>query len=205
MSPNARTATGARHPAGVEPRVDDLAAAPAVAPASSATPTANANFALYDPHADPHDRDRNPVLYYTAVFMKLLLGGVFLFFGMHTLLWFPDRCRRGASARQRPCRRPDAAARVVTRRRRSGAPVAQGRHVRRFDAFNRGLHLALMTSFLGLAATGLPLLFSGAPWAARLSRLFGGFQAAGALHRVFAVRDDHHVRRCTSAASCTAS
>ena len=44
-------------------------------------------------------------------------------------------------------------------------PVVSGRHVRRFDAFNRGLHLALMTSFLGLAATGLPLLFSGAPWA----------------------------------------
>jgi cytochrome b subunit of formate dehydrogenase len=65
--------------------------------------------------------------------------------------------------------------------------TASVRHVRRFDAFNRGLHLALMTSFLGLAATGLPLLFSGAPWAARLSRLFGGFQVAGMLHRVFAV------------------
>ncbi len=63
----------------------------------------------------------------------------------------------------------------------------QGRHVRRFDAFNRGLHLALMTSFLGLAATGLPLLFSAASWASGLSRLFGGFQVAGALHRVFAV------------------
>ena len=62
-----------------------------------------------------------------------------------------------------------------------------GRHIRRFDAFNRGLHLALMTSFLGLAATGLPLLFSAAPWAARMSRIFGGFQVAGALHRVFAV------------------
>jgi cytochrome b subunit of formate dehydrogenase len=65
--------------------------------------------------------------------------------------------------------------------------VASRRHVRRFDAFNRGLHLALMTSFLGLAATGLPLLFSGAPWASRLSGLLGGFQLAGTLHRVFAV------------------
>src|SRR5215208_898941 len=48
--------------------------------------SANANFVLYDPHADPQDRARNPVLYFTAAFMKLLLGGVFLFFGMHTLL-----------------------------------------------------------------------------------------------------------------------
>jgi cytochrome b subunit of formate dehydrogenase len=61
------------------------------------------------------------------------------------------------------------------------------RHIRRFDAFDRGLHLALMTSFLGLAATGLPLLFIEAPWAPRLSRLFGGVAAAGTLHRVFAV------------------
>jgi cytochrome b subunit of formate dehydrogenase len=65
--------------------------------------------------------------------------------------------------------------------------VTSARHVRRFDAFNRGLHLALMTSFLGLAATGLPLLFSSASWAARLSRLAGGFQVAAAFHRAFAV------------------
>ena len=61
------------------------------------------------------------------------------------------------------------------------------RHFERFDAFNRGLHLALMCSFLGLAATGLPLLFSAAPWAGWLSRLFGGVQTAGVLHRFFAV------------------
>lgn len=66
-------------------------------------------------------------------------------------------------------------------------PVTSGRYVRRFDAFNRGLHLALMISFLGLAATGLPLLFSAAPWAGGLSRLFGGFEVAGFLHRTFAV------------------
>jgi cytochrome b subunit of formate dehydrogenase len=61
------------------------------------------------------------------------------------------------------------------------------RHFRRFDAFNRGLHLAMMTSFMGLAATGLPLLFSHAPWASNMSRLFGGFEAAGIIHRIFAM------------------
>jgi cytochrome b subunit of formate dehydrogenase len=64
--------------------------------------------------------------------------------------------------------------------------AAGDRHYQRFDRFNRGLHLALMTSFLGLAATGLPLLFSAAPWAGWLSRLFGGFEMAGVLHRLFA-------------------
>jgi cytochrome b subunit of formate dehydrogenase len=58
--------------------------------------------------------------------------------------------------------------------------------VRRFDAYDRSLHVLLMASFLGLAFTGLPLLFSERAWAAQLSRVVGGFQAAGFLHRVFA-------------------
>ena len=62
-----------------------------------------------------------------------------------------------------------------------GGDATSGRHYRRFDAFDRGLHLAMMCSFLGLAATGLPLLFSAAPWAGRLSRLAGGFTAAGSI------------------------
>jgi cytochrome b subunit of formate dehydrogenase len=65
--------------------------------------------------------------------------------------------------------------------------ATSGRHYRRFDAFDRSLHLAMMCSFLGLTATGLPLLFSAAPWAGRLSRLAGGFTTAGVLHRFFAV------------------
>ncbi|MGA7991594.1 MAG: hypothetical protein WCC53_09200 [Thermoanaerobaculia bacterium] len=59
--------------------------------------------------------------------------------------------------------------------------------VRRFDDLDRRLHVFLMTSFLGLAITGLPLLFSERKWARVLSHLFGGFRAAGALHRMFAI------------------
>jgi cytochrome b subunit of formate dehydrogenase len=57
---------------------------------------------------------------------------------------------------------------------------------RRFDTYNRLVHGVLMFSFLGLAFTGMPLLFSDAPWAIRLAALFGGGHAAGVLHRVFA-------------------
>ena len=32
-----------------------------------------------------------------------------------------------------------------------------------------------MLSFLGLAATGLPVLFSDASWAPRMARVLGGF------------------------------
>ena len=60
------------------------------------------------------------------------------------------------------------------------------RYVRRFDAFDRVLHAFLMLSFLGLAATGLPLLFSDEPWARTLTRLLGSFEIAGWVHRVCA-------------------
>jgi cytochrome b subunit of formate dehydrogenase len=57
-------------------------------------------------------------------------------------------------------------------------------YVSRFDAPTRALHIVVMTSFLGLAATGMPLLFSEAPWARVLAMLFGGFHGAGVVHRV---------------------
>lgn len=61
---------------------------------------ANANFAAYKPHGNAHDRAGDPILYYTRIFMQLLLAGVFGFFGLHTLLWLVRslvevRSRRG--------------------------------------------------------------------------------------------------------------
>jgi len=46
-----------------------------------------ASFVSYEPHPNPHDRRQNPALYYAALFMNLLLLGVFFFFGLHTALW----------------------------------------------------------------------------------------------------------------------
>ncbi|HVL66954.1 MAG TPA: hypothetical protein VM364_06795, partial [Vicinamibacterales bacterium] len=70
-----------------------------IAPANLVTtcgqchPNATANFVKFDPHADKHDRARNPALYYTAKFMTMLLFGVFGFFGLHTALWFGREIR----------------------------------------------------------------------------------------------------------------
>ena len=50
-------------------------------------PKANANFALYDPHANRHRRDGGELLFFTGKFMDFLLIGVFGFFGAHTGLW----------------------------------------------------------------------------------------------------------------------
>lgn len=58
-----------------------------VATCQKCHPAANVNFAKYDPHADPENRARNPLLHYAARFMTWLLVGVFAFFGIHTTLW----------------------------------------------------------------------------------------------------------------------
>jgi cytochrome b subunit of formate dehydrogenase len=65
------------------------------------------------------------------------------------------------------------------------APSRQNEY-RRFGLADRLMHGVLMFSFIGLAFTGMPLLFSDAPWAVRLAGIFGGGRSAGIIHRVFA-------------------
>lgn len=50
---------------------------------------ASESYVKYDPHAQPHDKDRSAPVYYTTLFMEVLLAGVFSFFGLHVALWFP--------------------------------------------------------------------------------------------------------------------
>jgi hypothetical protein len=50
-------------------------------------PRAGAQFVSWDPHPRPKDKERDPILYWTNIFMEVLLAGVFLFFGLHTVLW----------------------------------------------------------------------------------------------------------------------
>jgi hypothetical protein len=50
-------------------------------------PGASANFASFDPHADKHNKARDPIYWYAARFMEILLLGVFAFFGIHTVFW----------------------------------------------------------------------------------------------------------------------
>jgi cytochrome b subunit of formate dehydrogenase len=62
----------------------------------------------------------------------------------------------------------------------------QSPYIVRFTPYQRFLHIVLFTTFLGLAATGLPLLFSNNVWAQALARAFGGIHTAGIAHRLFA-------------------
>jgi cytochrome b subunit of formate dehydrogenase len=63
---------------------------------------------------------------------------------------------------------------------------AAGRRIERFKPYQRLMHMVMFVCFLGLSMTGLPLLFSSSDWAAALTRMLGGFDAAGSLHRFFA-------------------
>jgi cytochrome b subunit of formate dehydrogenase len=129
----------------------------------------NASFLTFDPHSDPSDPDRNPKVYFVYLFMLVLLLGVFAFFGVHDLLWL----QRGLVA---------AARGELKGLRQTGGP-----YVKRFSDIHVWTHGVVVVSFLLLAATGLPLRFSSAPWAQPMMDLFGGPELAGGLHRVAAV------------------
>jgi cytochrome b subunit of formate dehydrogenase len=58
--------------------------------------------------------------------------------------------------------------------------------VERFIRLNRILHIIMIVSFISLALTGMTLKFSYTSWAAVMSRLFGGFESAGYIHRLAA-------------------
>jgi cytochrome b subunit of formate dehydrogenase len=59
--------------------------------------------------------------------------------------------------------------------------------IERFSRLNRVLHVCMVVSFISLALTGMTLKFSYTGWAVFLSKLFGGFESAGYIHRFAAV------------------
>jgi cytochrome b subunit of formate dehydrogenase/nitrate/TMAO reductase-like tetraheme cytochrome c subunit len=129
---------------------------------------ATQSFVTYDPHAEPHNRERSALVWGVTGFMELLFIGVFGFFGLHTLLWL-----------QRS---------VVGLLRGEGHRFnGDEQWVVRFNKSNRWTHVAIVVSFLVLAATGLPLMYYFTGWGQNLAQALGGVGATRLLHRVFAV------------------
>lgn len=130
----------------------------------------NANFATFQPHADPHNKESSPQLYYVYNYMmKWLLLGVFGFFGLHTLLWL-QRSIVAAFRGELP---------------KHSATGTQW--VRRFARRHRLTHIAVVVSFLALAATGLPLMYAHTEWGKTVASLFGGVGGSTFIHRLFAI------------------
>jgi len=126
-------------------------------------------FASFNPHNDPKNPDDDFRVYVVWVFMTGLLIGVFAFFGVHDLLWLQ---------------------RSIVALVRGELKEERGKHgpyIRRFNAMNISMHIVIITTFLLLALTGLPLKFHSAPWAQTLIGLLGGLDFARVIHRLAAI------------------
>ena len=64
---------------------------------------------------------------------------------------------------------------------------SKGRYFVRFTREQRYMHAVLFTTFLGLAATGLPLRFSESIWARSMAKAVGGFGAILFFHKLCAL------------------
>jgi cytochrome b subunit of formate dehydrogenase len=132
-------------------------------------PGVGPKFTTYQPHANPLDKVNYPVLNKVFLFMTALLIGVFAFFGVHTLFWLvrsiylflnDSKAFREAKVQAH----------------------ADDEQFTRFTPFERFLHLMVVTSFLLLVITGMPLKFYYTDWARTIFNLIGGADVARALH-----------------------
>ncbi|MEX0326559.1 MAG: hypothetical protein AB3N33_10790 [Puniceicoccaceae bacterium] len=135
---------------------------------------ANENFAGYIAHADHTDRENYPALYYAFIFMTTLLVSVFLVFGIHTFFWlfrtlwlFLSDSKTFHEARTKV--------------------KEDDEWYTRFVPFERFLHILVVTSFLLLVLTGMPLKFYYTDWAKALFAILGGVEVARSLHHFGAI------------------
>ena len=136
--------------------------------------TATIGFTSYMPHANPLDGEHYPLLHATFLFMTSLLVGVFVFFGAHTVAWLV----RAAYLYWHDSKK-FREAKISTQE--------GGEWFTRFLPFERFLHFLVVTSFLLLVITGMPLKFYYTNWAKTLFQIIGGPDTARALHRLGAV------------------
>ena len=137
-------------------------------------PGVGPKFTEYRPHADPRDSAHYPTLHAVYVGMTALLIGVFAFFGLHTLLWIVRSIYLYLHDSK-------------TFREAKVKAVSDDEVFTRFTPFERFLHLMVVTSFLLLVLTGMPLKFYYTAWARVIFDLLGGAEVARALHRFGAI------------------
>jgi len=133
-------------------------------------PRAHLKFAGYLTHATHHDPKRYPYLYYSFLFMTTLLVGTLAFFLLHTLLWLFRLSRSRKEWAPLKAKAPQAT-----------------KFYRRFTTKQRLMHFIMLLSFFTLALTGMSLKFSYMTWAHAMTKILGGYDTMGILHRVAAV------------------
>jgi cytochrome b subunit of formate dehydrogenase len=133
-------------------------------------PTATQGFTEYKPHANPLDRKNYPMLNLVFLGMTGLLISVFTFFGLHTIVWLLRAVwlymHDSKAFRE---------SKIKTQ--------TDDEWFTRFVPFERFLHFLVVTSFLLLVITGMPLKFYYTDWARGLFTVIGGAETARTLHR----------------------
>jgi cytochrome b subunit of formate dehydrogenase len=134
----------------------------------------NAKFTQYQAHANPLDAENYPILNKVFWFMTLLLVSVFCFFGLHTAFWLFRSVY------------------LYLHDSKSFREAKVQAHVddevfTRFTPFERFLHMMMVTSFLALVITGMPLKFYYTDWAKTMFRFLGNAEVARTLHHYAAV------------------
>lgn len=137
-------------------------------------PKANEGFTKYLAHANPMDKKNYPQLHTVFVFMTSLLIGVFVFFGAHTIFWLVRSAYLYITDSK-------------TFREAKVSAQKDDEWFTRFAPFERFLHILVVTSFLLLVITGMPLKFYYTEWAKTIFKLLGGPDVARALHRFGAI------------------
>jgi nitrate/TMAO reductase-like tetraheme cytochrome c subunit len=56
---------------------------------------ANESFVQYDPHPNPRNYERSPLMWWVNRFYTVVIAGCFGFFGLHSVLWFRRSWRDG--------------------------------------------------------------------------------------------------------------
>ena len=135
---------------------------------------ATVSFTKYAPHANPMDRKNYPMLHYVFLAMTTLLVCTFTLFGAHTILWL---FRSIWLYRHDSRKFREAKAHIE----------ADDEQFTRFQPFERFLHILVVSSFLLLTLTGMPLKFYYTHWAKALFSLMGGTEVARTLHHFGAV------------------
>ncbi len=138
---------------------------------------ATEGFAKYLPHAEPMNHKKNPSLFWITIFMNGLMGVTFLFFWIHSLLWafrgFVEKTKNRNNE--------------LFLNSKHSTKKAKNKVYKRFRTLHIILHLFVITSFLGLAVTGLPLKFNYTAWGKTIMDAFGGVETAGIIHRIGAI------------------
>ncbi len=141
---------------------------------------ASDNFAKFIPHADPYDKEKNPSLFWVTMFMNALMIGTFIFFWVHSLLWafrgFVEKKQLKNAEFFSKSKGKDVKHQVI-----------KPKVYRRFKTVHIVLHIFVVSSFLGLAITGLPLKFNNTNWGKHLMDFLGGVSVAGIIHRISAI------------------